>query len=440
MADGYFDLRFYNIIVLGISFMLIFTAFQTCSMVEKTVLDSAAKNENFTGNGYTSLGILYAVFSISNWAAPSFVCFAGPRVSMFVGSLFYFLFVLSFLKPMVWSLYLGSVLVGFGAAILWTAQGTFFTINSDSQTSARNSGIFWALSQCSLLFGNLYCYFVFKGQSTITDTERTNLFLALSAAGLAGSLCLLALRRPRIVSSDDALNLNASVARSPDTPLTALKKAFALMKTKEVLLLCLMFAYTGLEMTFYSGVYGTSVSHNLHFGNNANGLLGISGIFIGVGEIVGGGFFGMMAKKTNKHGRDPIIVLGYVAHIVAFYIVFLNLPASSPIEDTLGPTYITSNEYLAIVASFLLGFGDSSFNTQIYSLIGTMFPEDSSAGFAIFKFMQSVTAAVGFYYSNVLLLQWQLLILVISGTVGIAGFILVEWGIAHVTRSGYEQI
>ena len=29
-----FDVRFYNIIVLGISFMLIFTAFQTASMAE----------------------------------------------------------------------------------------------------------------------------------------------------------------------------------------------------------------------------------------------------------------------------------------------------------------------------------------------------------------------------------------------------------------------
>ncbi|BFZ02855.1 hypothetical protein BsWGS_05894 [Bradybaena similaris] len=440
MAERYFDIRFYNIVVLGISFMLIFTAFQTCSMVEKTVLDSAAVNGTFTGNGYTSLGILYAVFSVSNWAAPSFVCFAGPRASMFIGSLFYFLFVASFLKPMVWSLYLGSVLVGFGAAILWTAQGTFFTINSDSQTGARNSGIFWALSQCSLLFGNLYSYFVFQGKQIITESERSKLFYVLSAAGLAGSLCLLALRKRRIAIVEDDLHLNASVAHTPDTPLTALKKAFALMKTKEVLLLCLMFAYTGLEMTFYSGVYGTSISNNQHFGTNAKGLLGISGIFIGVGEIVGGGFFGLMSNKTNKHGRDPIIMLGYISHIVAFFIVFINLPASSPIEGSDGPTYITSNEYLAIIASFLLGFGDSSFNTQIYSIIGIMFPEDSSAGFAVFKFMQSVAAAIAFYYSNVLLLQWQLLILVISGTIGAAGFILVEWSITHITRSGYQTI
>ena len=33
-AGTVFDVRFYNIIVLGISFMLIFTAFQTASMAE----------------------------------------------------------------------------------------------------------------------------------------------------------------------------------------------------------------------------------------------------------------------------------------------------------------------------------------------------------------------------------------------------------------------
>lgn len=34
MANSTFDVRFYNIIVLGVAFMFIFTAFQTCSMAE----------------------------------------------------------------------------------------------------------------------------------------------------------------------------------------------------------------------------------------------------------------------------------------------------------------------------------------------------------------------------------------------------------------------
>ena len=44
---------------------------------------------------------------------------------------------------------------------------------------------------------------------------------------------------------------------------------------------------TGFELTFFSGVYGACISHTKAFGASANGLLGISGIFIGVGEILG---------------------------------------------------------------------------------------------------------------------------------------------------------
>lgn len=50
--------------------------------------------------------------------------------------------------------------------------------------------------------------------------------------------------------------------------------------------------------------------------------------------------------------------------------------------------YYVFSQYVAILCSFLLGLGDSSFNTQIYSLVGFMFPEDSSPAFAIFKFIQ----------------------------------------------------
>lgn len=47
------------------------------------------------------------------------------------------------------------------------------------------------------------------------------------------------------------------------------------------------FSFTGLELTFYSGVYGTSIGAMTIFGDNAKSLIGLSGIFIGVGEILG---------------------------------------------------------------------------------------------------------------------------------------------------------
>ena len=46
--------------------------------------------------------------------------------------------------------------------------------------------LFIVIFYSSLLFGNMYEYFVFNGQSDITDSDRTKLFLVLSAAGGAG--------------------------------------------------------------------------------------------------------------------------------------------------------------------------------------------------------------------------------------------------------------
>lgn len=43
---------------------------------------------------------------------------------------------------------------------------------------------------------------------------------------------------------------------------------------------------------------------------------------------------------------------------------------------------------IALLCSFLLGLGDSCFNTQLYSILGRVYAEDSAAAFAIFKFIQ----------------------------------------------------
>lgn len=56
------------------------------------------------------------------------------------------MFLVSFLWLSSFLLYLMSAVQGIGAAILWTAQGTYLTLNSDSSTMSRNTGIFWTIS------------------------------------------------------------------------------------------------------------------------------------------------------------------------------------------------------------------------------------------------------------------------------------------------------
>lgn len=423
------DYRLFNVIVLGFSFMLVFTAFQTTSMVQKSVLDGAKSESNgtFNGDGYVSLGIIYTLLAFGNWIAPVIIMYIGAKWCMVAGAVTYLLFILQFLKPMEWALYLGSCILGFGAAIIWTGQGTFLTQNSNSETMARNSGIFWALLQFSLLWGNVYSYTTLKGDFTITAEKRMHLFVGLGGACAVGLLCMFLLRTKASFTRDSEMEDLETV--TPPSVKETFFKSFKLIRTRTMLLLLFPFIYTGLELTFFSGIYGTCIANNINFGKDAKGLIGISGIIIGAGEILGGVVFGIFGKWTNRFGKDPFILMGFVVHMLAFYLIFLNIPFDAPFQESQRGTYIESSVILAMVCSFFLGLGDSIYNTQIYSIIGSVYPSDSAPAFAIFKFAQSLAAAICFVYSLKLTLEWQLLILVLTGTIASFSFFKVEWDI-----------
>ncbi|XP_034264443.1 UNC93-like protein MFSD11 isoform X2 [Pantherophis guttatus] len=434
-----------NIIVLGIAFMFMFTAFQTCGNIAQTVITNL-NHTDFHGSGYTSMAVIYGVFSASNIISPSVVAVIGPQLSMFISGIFYSLYIAIFIQPITWSFYTASVFLGIAAAVLWTAQGNCLTINSNENTIGRNSGIFWALLQSSLFFGNLYIYFAWQGKTYISESDRRTVFISLTVISLVGTVLFFLIRTPEKTNSEEeettAENIADSMSGQSKTSraMDAIKRSFKLCATRRILLLSVPTAYTGLELTFFSGVYGTCIGAIKKFGAEEKSLIGLSGIFIGIGEILGGGIFGLLSK--NRFGRNPVVMLGIVVHFIAFYLIFCNIPNDAPIasmEGTDSIAFMEPSKEVAIFCSFLLGFGDSCFNTQLLSILGFLYSEDSAPAFAIFKFIQSVCAAVAFFYSNYLFLQWQLLIMAVVGFFGTITFFTVEWE-AAARSTGYRNI
>ncbi|XP_035035575.2 UNC93-like protein MFSD11 [Hippoglossus stenolepis] len=432
------DTRTFNVVILGVGFLFIFTAFTTCGNIEQTVVKSL-ENGTFTGSGYHSLGIIYGIFSFSNLLAPAVVTVLGPKISMFISGLLYSGYIAVFIIPSTWSFYFTSVLIGIGAALLWTAQGHFLVENSEASTINRNTGMFWALLQCSMLFGNLYIYFDWNGRAEISDSSRKNIFLSLLVTSILGTLSFLVLRRShheedmlseeegRLLLSTHTMYKHRASSAMQDAK-SEFKTILQLLKSKTILLLSPCMAYSGLELSFYSGVYGTCIGATTQFGLAAKGLIGISGIVVGIGEIVGGGLFGLLCKN-NRFRRTSVVFLAMVVHFVAFYLIFLNIPDDAPVvfkTTTQKNPYLTPSVSIALLCSFLLGLGDSCFNTQLYSILGCVYAEHSTPAFAIFKFIQSVFAAVAFFYSGYVLLMWQLLLMVILGFAGTLSFFVVE--------------
>lgn len=92
------------------------------------------------------------------------------------------------------------------------------------------------------------------------------------------------------------------------------------------------------------------------------------------------------------------------------------------------------------MCSFLLGLGDSCYNTQIYSMLGSMYKDQSGPAFAVFKFFQSIAAALAFVYAKYFNLHIQLLILAIMNTCGALTFCLVEWKHKRQTKSKVDLV
>nr|KAF6286825.1 hypothetical protein mPipKuh1_010002 [Pipistrellus kuhlii] len=387
--------KLFNIIILGVAFMFMFTAFQTCGNVAQTVIRSL-NSTDFHGSGYTSMAIIYGVFSASNLITPSVVAIVGPQLSMFASGLFYSMYIAVFIQPFTWSFYTASVFLGVAAA----------------------------------------------------ESDRRTVFIALTVISLLGTVLFFLIRKPASenilgedeVSDDQDLEVSESPRNNLTKAVDAFKKSLKLCVTKEMLLLSITTAYTGLELTFFSGVYGTCIGAVSRFGAEEKSLIGLSGISVGVGEILGGSLFGLLSKN-NRFGRNPVVLLGTLVHFVAFYLIFLNMPADAPIaplEGTDSSAYIKSSKEVAIFCSFLLGLGDSCFNTQLLSMLGFLYSEDSAPAFAVFKFVQSICAAVAFFYSNYLLLHWQLLLMVIFGFFGTLSFFAVEWEAAAIIARGSD--
>ncbi|NXC43603.1 MFS11 protein, partial [Penelope pileata] len=438
--------KLFNILILGISFMFIFTAFQTCGNIAQTVITNL-NSTDFHGSGYTSMSIIYGVFSASNLISPSVVAIVGPQLSMVISGVFYSLYIAVFIQPSTWSFYTASVFIGIAAAVLWTAQGNCLTVNSNENTIGRNSGVFWALLQSSLFFGNLYIYFAWQGKTYISESDRRTVFIALTVISLVGTVLFFLIRKQEDTkapgeedSTNEILGDSASAQNKLTRAVAAFKRSIKLSFTKEILLLSVTTAYTGLELTFFSGVYGTCIGAVNRFGTEEKSLIGLSGIFIGVGEILGGGTFGLLSKN-NRFGRNPVVMLGIIVHFIAFYLIFVNMPSNAPVapmEGTDDVAYMIPSKEVAIFCSFLLGLGDSCFNTQLLSILGFLYSEDSAPAFAIFKFVQSICAAVAYFYSNYFLLQWQLLIMVVVGFFGTITFFTVEWKAAACLARGSD--
>merc|ERR1712154_115296 len=244
-----------NIILLGLTFCLLFTGFNTMSQTQKLVYSYASEQSSFNVDGFTTSAMIYVLFAFNSWLSPSIVVVFGAQRSLIAAALIYVFYVSQYLYLNTYSVYVATVLVGLAAPVIWTAQGYIMANNSDPETITRNSGIFWAMNMSSGFIGNLIAYPLFNGDEEIDKNTRMPLGWILSSISFAGALCGLLLRKTPWAEKEDSNFVQT------------IKDSWSLIMTRNMLMFSLTMFFTGLNQSLWAGVYSAKIGYTVGWGN-----------------------------------------------------------------------------------------------------------------------------------------------------------------------------
>lgn len=334
--------RYVNIFLLGFGFLLLFTAFNTSQIFMTSI---------FKDKGYIILGIIYGMFSISNFISPSIDTKLGSRLTIVIASISYVFFVFSMATGLWYIVAFFSFVIGIGAACLWTSQGVFMTLISEKDIGLFTGvffGFFWTSNIAGSLIGSLF---------VTLKIPYWIMFLLLGGFGVLGiiTLCIL---RPYV-----------PVEKSP--PKIPLKESLLnsfkiLIEIKMILLIPMVF-----NIGFLQGVYSGKVPENVGILLGPKWIGYISSI-IGVSEIIGSLVVG---KLCDQIGNKTVMIGSCI-------ITFFMCGTVVLIEKWL--------PYMYIASGILIGISDSFLNTTIYSIIGSLYREKSPYAFGTMMLIKSL--------------------------------------------------
>ena len=161
---GKLSIGTFNVVWTGACFLLLFGSFNPIQSLQSSTARSSY--------GFNGIAVLYGCFSVASLVASQFVRLVGQRLGLFLGALCYLLYIGTLLiLALVPSLdnteyqalyYSASAVIGIGASVLWTSQGSLLAVMAEKNNLGALNGVFWSLFMISYIFGGLITNFLLK--------------------------------------------------------------------------------------------------------------------------------------------------------------------------------------------------------------------------------------------------------------------------------------
>lgn len=422
-----------NLIAICLSFMFVFTAYQSMSNLQSSI------NEE-DGLGVTSLSVLYAAIMVSCMFVPTWlISKLGCKWTIVCCQLCYSAYIGAQFYPTFGTLIPGAIILGLGAAPMWSAKCTYLTQvgNRYSQLSGEKTpepcvsrffGVFFMIFQTSSIWGNLISSLVLsngvgeldESQLSTCGANYCNQLIANSSDSvkkdnvytLAGIYLGSALLGAAIVAIfvEPLTNFGEAGRQGSGTGKSGFELAIATfrhLKNPYQLLIIPLTMWSGFEQAFLSADF-TKAFITCSWGVwNVGFVLICYGAADAVGSVVSG-------SLVRQLGRVPIFLFGAVVN--AALVVTLLFWRPDP-----------SQAAVFYVIAALWGVCDAIWQTQINAFYGVIFLHEEEAAFSNYRMWESLGFIIPFAYSTVLCASVKMYVLLGVLGCGMVGYLTIEW-------------
>ncbi|XP_046853528.1 protein unc-93 homolog A-like isoform X2 [Xenia sp. Carnegie-2017] len=410
-----------NVVVVGFAFLLLFTSFQSIQNLQS----SLNEEENI---GLISLIIVYTSLIIScMFVPPMLISRIGCKWTLVASMSCYVAYIAANYYPRWYTLGFTSVLLGFGAAPLWSSKCAYLTTTAISHAKhnsipqdvviTRFFGIFFMIFQSAQVWGNLISSEVLKQSEQSLKSNFTNQSLAYDVIEVCGAndcgqvlsqknssvlivpekstvvilvtiylVCGFLSIAATLLFVDQLKEENIKV-RHPKLRLFV--STLRHLQEIRMLLVVPLTIYSGLEQGFVFADFTKS------FVTCVYGIDKVGYVMICFG--VGNSIFSYLLGKLAKYiGRLPIFISGAVTHLVIYVVLLSYTPDRHMIT-------------VPFVIAALWGYADAVWQTQINAFYGVLFHDKQEAAFSNYRLWESLGFVISFALSSAICVRYGVL-------------------------------
>ncbi len=309
-----------NILFLSLAFGLIFFSFSGTQQFVTVLFEKAGRPDL----GYWSLGLIYISLMVSNFFAARLIPKVGLKNLMIWGSISYSIYILAIGFSWVPVILFTSLILGFGAALLWNAQGVYLVAASTKNKTGEAAGFFSTVWGLASFAGVLVT-------GLVLDNRVLSDGLLFGLLGLGPILGIGLLSRLGPIGSGETAKVNFSLAGKLLSSPTLWRLA--------MIWIVMVFVQT-------VGFSSLPVIISREIGIGAVGILG------SVFPLAMAGFSLVSGKISDRFGRAGITNLGLLLLIIGSVLLFW------------------SGKTVLILASLGLALGFALLRAVTFALVG----------------------------------------------------------------------